>query len=307
MFQLILVSFCLLKHELRSKSFSVIILMKYILLILILFLVILHLRESEKETFALCKKIQKTTCHYLSKEYLPAPNYYMNPDNFMENILPLANSDKNKLYIKSHHIHNARKNLDYYFSKYNVLSNESYPEISKNKHIDLVYNCIKNKNLDDKIKIKMILTLFNLNNIDQASNHFIFVPYVLNEKNKSVNILTKNSLSIKIIGLYDLTNKRVDFENSSDIFSDNNFSYTDIDLNELFSETEIKEICKNELSILCKNNFEFLNNSLNFYKENQITISTTSDSNTLPDPDSNTCDIFSSQTEYLDISNNSFF
>ena len=281
--------------------------MKYILLILILFLVILHLRETGKEPFALCKKIQKTTCHYLLKEYLPTPKYYMNHDNFMKNIFPLANSDKNKLYIKSHKVHDIRKSLDYYFSKYNVLSNESNPEVSKNKHIELVYNCIKNKNLDEKIKIKMILTLFDLNNVDKASNHFLFIPYILSKKNKCVNILTTNSLSIKIIGLYDLSNKRVDFENSTDIFSDNTVNYRDIDLNELFTKEEIKEICKNELSVLCNKNFEYLNNSLNFYKENQIPTVNKDPINVNSNPDPTPCDIFSTQTKYLDIANNSFF
>jgi hypothetical protein len=275
--------------------------MKYILLILILFLVILHLRATlSLENFAECRRIQKTICHYLSKDNLPDPKYYMNRDNFMKNILPLMNTENNRIYVKSHHIHDSRKNLNYYFSKYNQLNNDNNPEVSKNKHIELVFKTIKSSSLETRIKIKMILTLFDLNNLDQSSNHYIFVPYILNEDNRPVNILTKNFTSIKLIGLYNLDNKRVDYTVLNSKFTEDGYDYNDIDQEELFTEDEINEICKDELSILCKNNFESINNSLTFYKENHIPTTTSTQ-------EIETCDIFSSQTKYLDNSKNTFF
>jgi hypothetical protein len=269
--------------------------MKYILLFLILLLVFVYLKHLSMDKFT-CKKIQKTICHYINKKDFPTPDYYMNHNNFLKNILPNQINDIKKLYVKSYTVHDVRKNLNYYFSKYNTLNNDNNLDLSKNKHIELVYKTLRNPNKQIHLKIKLLLTLFNFHNIDSSSVHYVFIPFVLNENTPEINIKTTNNVIIKLIGLYNLDNTRVDL---SKISLSNKIDYSDINLNSIFSEDEIKSICKDELSILCKNNFNYFNDSLKFYNElpKPTTISTIPSS----------CDIFSSQTEYLDKVENSFY
>jgi hypothetical protein len=274
--------------------------MKYTILIIIVLLISVYLIliDSDQKSFEqfICPEIQRAICHYIDKEYLPSPNYYMNHRNFMKNILPVLNTNNRKLYVKKGEIHNIRKNLDYYFSKYNNPEKNINVEMSKNKHIDLVINHLRNNKVGKLVKINLILSFFDLTKNKKNDLDIVFIPYIIKENKPIINILTTSGKLIKLIGLYNLNGERIDFSNIRDhkTIDINNYN-----LDTKFTKAEIRKICKDELSIMCKNNFEYLNDSLDFYEQNTPTTTST----TLPE----SCDIFSRDTKYLDNNKFSFY
>jgi hypothetical protein len=279
--------------------------MKYFVLFIILITILGYLHflqkylDSDKFT---CPKVYKTLVHYFDKKTLE--NYYMNNTNFKQNMLHKLKTNLVKFYIKDDVHQNIRKNLDYFYSTNN------FSEIEKdynykflvNKHIEIVINALKTNRLDTKIKIKLFLTLLDVDYTNKNIYHIVFSPYKLTDK-------TAISIdNIIIIGLHDLDGNRsiFDYNQIRNCFTSGikDFSLDEIEFDTKFSEDLVKNICSQELSVACKNNFKYINKSLEFYKDTQKELSNTMDVCAFKDQ---TNDTFSSQTNYLDSIDFSFY
>ena len=134
-----------------------------------------------------------------------------------------------------------------------------------------------------------------------------------NDNKVAISIKTKKGKTIIVIGIFNLDNKRVEFNKTTGSQIRNciisaqggKYDYDNIDMYSSFSETEVQTICNDELSIMCENNFGIFNNSIDLYKEiNDLNNTGSNNSKFLEDL---SCDIFSNQTPYIDQIKNSFY
>lgn len=280
--------------------------MKYFVLFIILITILgyLHILQKylDNDKFT-CPKVYKTVVHYFDRKMID--NYYMNYNNFKKNVLPKLKSDLVKFYIKNGVHENARKNLDYFYSTYNFseVENDYDYDFLVNKHIEIVINALKTNRLDTKIKIRLLFTLLNIDNIDNANKnvyHIVFSPYKLT-KDSAVSVD-----NFVIIGLHNLDGTRttMDYNQIRNCFTNSVKDYSLSDIEMSFSDDLVKNICAEELSVACKNNFKYINKALDFYKETKRDSGNTMDICDLKDQ---TNDIFSSQAKYLDSHDFSFY
>jgi len=279
--------------------------------------------NPENFTDSYKRNIQKVSCYYLVKNTTSRPKY-INPEYFKKNMIPLIKNNNLNLYIKSSHIQNIKKNMEYYFSKYNREDNENITkknvDLSINTHLEMVMKILRNKTIHSEIKIKMFLTLVNIPTNDLNTFNIVFSPYIMtnNDNKVAISIKTKKGKKIIVIGIFNLDNKRVEFNETTGSQIRNciisaqgdNYDYDNIDMDSAFSETEVKTICNDELSIRCENNLNIFNNSQDLYQDlyqeiNDLNNNTGSNNSEFLEDLS--CDIFSNQTPYIDQIKNSFY